>query len=112
MQWKSDVDKLIIEWLANRTPPSCIRVNMVSMALAINPKSEIVKEVPCVKYIRNLRNVLSLVTKCLADKAIGGSAKIKQLHVDRTSHKGTEIVNIISGILTKKQLTEDHLSGR
>ena len=33
MHWKPNVDKLILAWLANRTPPSCIRVNIVSMAL-------------------------------------------------------------------------------
>ena len=112
MQWKSNVDKLILEWLANRTPPSCIRVNMVSMALAINPQSEIVKEVPCVKYIRNLRTVLSLVTKCLAGQVVGSCTKIKQLHTDGTSHKGTEIVNLICRILTDdKQLKTICLAG-
>ena len=101
MEWNTTVDKLILEWLANRTPPTCIRVNILSMALAINPGFKVVKEIPCVKHIRNLRTVLSLVTKSVADKYIGESAQIKQLHTDGTGHKGTEIVNIVCGILTK-----------
>ena len=73
------------------------------MMLAINPGSEFkaVKEIPCVKHIRNLCTVLFLVTKSVAGKYIGESAQIKQLHTDGTGHKGTEIVNIVCGILTK-----------
>ena len=41
------------------------------------------------------------MTKCLADKAVGSSTKIKQPHTDRTSHKRTEIVNASCDILTK-----------
>ena len=112
MPWTMNVDKLILDWLANRTPPSCIMVNIVSMALAIHPHSALVKEVPCVKYVRNLRSVLALVTKCLAGKVVGSCTKIKQLHTDGTSHKGTEIVNLICGILTTdKQLKTICLAG-
>ena len=32
---------------------------------------------------------------------IDESAQIQQLHTDTTSHKGTEIVNVVCGILTK-----------
>ena len=30
--WNINSDKLILNWLANRTPPSCIRVNLLFMA--------------------------------------------------------------------------------
>ena len=43
MEWNTNSYKLILNWLANRTPPSCIQVNLLSMALAINPNFEVVK---------------------------------------------------------------------
>ena len=45
--------------------------------------------------------MLSDVTQAVAGKTIAESTKIKQLHTDWTSHKGTEIVNIVCIILTK-----------
>ena len=100
MEWNTVADKLILEWLSNCTPPSCIRFNILSMALAINPNAKADKEIPCAKYIQNMRTVLSLVTKCLAGKMIGSSTKIKQMHTNGTSHKGTEEVNLICSILS------------
>ena len=55
MKWNTNSDKLILNWLANRTPPSCIRVNLLSVALAINLNFEVVKEIPCVRHIQVLR---------------------------------------------------------
>ena len=92
MHWKPNVDKLILAWLANRTPPSCIRVNIVSMALAINPNTNVVKEAPCMKYIRELRSVLTILAKCLAGKVVGMSKQMMQIHNNATSHKGTKIL--------------------
>ena len=71
------------------------------MALAINPNFDLVKEIPCVRHIQVLRTVLSDVTQAVAGKTIAESTKIKQLHTDGTSHKGTEIVNIVCSILNQ-----------
>ena len=101
MEWNTNSNKLIINWLTNRTPPSCIRVNLLSMALAINPNFEVVKEIPCVLHIQVLSTVLSDVTQAVAGNTIAESTKIKQLRTDGTSHKGTEIVNIVCSIINK-----------
>ena len=45
--------------------------------------------------------MLSDVTQAVAGKTIAESTKIKQLHTDGTSHKGTEIFNIVCSILNK-----------
>ena len=103
MEWSINSDKLILEWLANHTPPSCIRVNVLSMAMASNTNSEIAKMIPCIKYINNICSALSLLTKLLVCKAIGNSNQVKQLHSDATSHKGTEIMNFILGVLTNNK---------
>ena len=63
MEWNTSSDKLILNWVAKRTHPSCIRVNLLLMALAINPKFEVVKEIPCVRHIQVLCVVLSDVTQ-------------------------------------------------
>ena len=82
------------------------------MALAINPNFEVVKEIPCVRYIQVLRTVLSDVTQAVAGKTIAESTNIKQLHMNGTSHKGTEIVNIVCSILNKdKKLKTNCLAG-
>ena len=112
MRWKQTVDKLILEWLANRTPPECIRVNILSMAVAINPNSQVVTEIPCRKHIQNLWMVLSLVTKCLARKTLGECVRVQQAHSDGTSFKGTEILNLILSLWTRSnQLTTICLAG-
>ena len=77
MEWNTNTAKLILNWLANRTPPSCIRVNLLSMALAINTKIEVVKEIPCVRHIQVLCTVLYNVTQAVAGKTIAESTKIK-----------------------------------
>ena len=99
-EWNIVADNVILECLSNHRPPLCICVNILSMALTINPNTKVVKEIPCAKYIQNMRTVLSLVMKCLAGKMIGSSTKIKQLHTNGTSHKGTEVVNLICSILS------------
>ena len=88
MEWNKNSIKLILNWLANRTPPSCIQVHLLSMTLAINPNFEVVKEIPCVRHIQVIHTVLSDVTQAVDGKTIAESTKIKQLHTDGTSHKG------------------------
>ena len=64
------------------------------------------------RHIQVLCTVLSDVTQAVAGKTIAGSTKIKQLHTDGTSHKGTEIVNIVCSILKKdKKLKTICLAG-
>ena len=101
MEWNTSSDNLIFNWIDNCTPTSCIRVNLLSMALAINTRFEAVKEIPCVRQIQVLCTVLSDVNQAVTGKTITESTKIKQFHTEGTSHKGTEIVNIVCTILNK-----------
>ena len=112
MEWNTNSDKIILNWNSNCTPPSCIQVNLLSMALAINSNFEVVKEIPCVLHIQVLQTVLSDVTQAVAGKTISEYTNIKQLHTDGTSHKGTEIVNLVCSILNKdKKLKTICLAG-
>ena len=89
MEWNTNSDKLILNWLSNCTPPSCIQVKLLSIALAINPNFEVAKEIPCVRHIQFICTVLSHVTQAVVGETIAESTKIKQLHTDVTSHKDT-----------------------
>ena len=64
------------------------------------------------RHIQVLHTVLSDATQGVNGKTIAKSNKIKQFHTDRTSHKGTEIVNIVCSILNKdKKLKTICLAG-
>ena len=90
MHWKPNTDKLVLDWLANRTPSLCIRVNNVPMALATNSNTTVGKEVPCMKCIQQLRSILAILTRCLAGNVVGVSRQIMQINNNATSGKGTE----------------------
>ena len=78
MEWTARVDKLILEMLYNRTPPTCIQANTLATACAFFPGGDIVKEIPCVKYIRNMRTTLLTITKTLAAYEIGNAKEVKR----------------------------------
>ena len=99
MMWKSNVNKLILEMLSNRTPPSSIQANIISFCSHILPGQDIVTELPCVKHILDMRTVQLTIPKTLAAKRIGDAKKIKQLHTDETSKRQTQVTNVLLSIL-------------
>ena len=59
-----------------------------------------------------MRSALFLLTKCLAGKFIGNYNQVKRLHSDAKIHKGTEITNVILGVLiNNKKLRTICLAG-
>ncbi len=98
-EWLPYVDKLIIEMLANRTPPTCVQANLYAMAKVIMPNFEVIKELPSLRYIRNSRTTLWLVTKTLAAYQLGKAKDWKQLHTDETSRCQTSLVNVVMSYL-------------
>lgn len=46
------------------------------MAQVVHPGIDVIKELPCVKHIKNMRTVVSYTTKALAAYALLGNAKI------------------------------------
>ena len=95
MMWRFHVEKLILEMLANRTPPSLIQANIVSFCSHFLPGYDVIKELPCVKHIRNMRTAQLTVAKILAGKRIGDAKQIKQLHTDETSKLQTQVTNVL-----------------
>ena len=50
-----------------------------------------------------MRSSLSLLINCLSGKVIVSYIQVNQLHSDATSHKGTEIMNVILVVLTNNK---------
>jgi len=99
-EWLPHVDKLIIEMLANRTQPSCIQANIFAMSRTLQPEQDIVKELPSLKYIKNLCTVLLYITKAVAAYRLAHAKEWKQLHTDETSRRQVLIVNVVISILS------------
>ena len=98
-EWLPHVDKLIIEMLSNRTQPSCIQANIFAMSRTLQPEQDIIKELPSLKYIKNLCTVLLYITKALAAYWLAHAKEWKQLHTDETSRRQVSIVNVVISIL-------------
>ena len=95
------VDKLILEMLSNRTPPTCIQANIYAMSRWLLPNHDVVIELPSLKHIKNLRTVLCLVTKSLAAHSLANAKDWKQMHNDETSRHHASLTNIVMGIVTE-----------
>ncbi len=65
------------------------------------PNFEVIKELPSLRYIRNSRTTLWLVTKTLAAYQLGKAKDWKQLHNDETSRRQTSLVNVVMSYLTE-----------
>jgi hypothetical protein len=98
-EWLPHVDKLILELLANQTPPSCIQANIFAMSRVINSEQDIVKDLPSLKHIKNLRTVLLYITKTIATYQLGHARDWTQLHTDKTLRRQCSIVNVVISIL-------------
>ena len=86
-QWMPHVNKLIMEILANRTHPTCIQKNILTVARVIHPNLNIVCELPCLNHIRNMRTVLASTSKTLAALRLARAQVWKHLHTDETSQQ-------------------------
>ncbi len=106
MEWGPLVDKLILEMLANRTPPTCIQSNILAVADTILPEKQVVEELPCVKHIRDMRVVLKTVSKLLAAKRFGDAKQIKQVHTDETSKRQTQVTNVVCQVVNDDDSTQ------
>ena len=51
MEWTVQCDKLVIELLANRVPPTSIQASILAMARSFFHEQDIVRELPCLKSI-------------------------------------------------------------
>ncbi len=98
-KWLPHVDKLILEMLANRTPPTCIQANIFAMLRVLHLEIDIVRELPSVKHIKSLRMILSTVMKTLAAYQLGHAQTWKQLHTDETFRRQISIVNVVISII-------------
>eukprot|EP00986_Skeletonema_menzelii_P003022 scaffold889_cov173-Skeletonema_menzelii.AAC.1 len=102
--WPHHIVLLIMEWLSNRTPPSCISANILSLCSNIMPSVNIALELPTTPYIRTVRSLLVVVTKTLAAYTVAKLPQYHQLFTDGTSRRQTELNNMLIGYVTDKGL--------
>ena len=65
------------------------------------PDMNLVKELPSLKHIKNLRTALYTVTKTLAAYRLADAKDWKQVHSDETSRRQTSLLNFLMGLLTQ-----------
>jgi hypothetical protein len=99
MEWTVQCNKLVIELLANRVPPTSIQASILAVARSFFHGHDIVRELPCVKSIQNMRSILLRTTKSLAAYQLGSADLWKQLHTDETSRRQISLVNVVVGLL-------------
>ena len=102
-QWNFTVEALILEALANRTPPSCIQANILAFARTILPHEDIVDSIPSVRHIQGDRSLLLYVTKTLAAYQLGSIDKWVQIFYDDTSRRTVSLTAIGVGILDENE---------
>ncbi|KAK1740661.1 hypothetical protein QTG54_008756 [Skeletonema marinoi] len=102
--WPHHVVLLIMEWLSNRTPPSCIAANIVSLCSIIMPSADIALELPTTPYIRTVRSLLVVVTKTLAAYTVARVPRFHQIYTDGTTRRQTELINMLIGYVTDEGL--------
>ena len=82
--------QLILESIANGTPPSSIPANILSHLSIMNPDIEI-KQVPSISYVRRCRTILRLVGETLASYRLAKAEDWGQLFTDGTSRRQSAI---------------------
>ncbi len=95
MEWTPLIDKIILEMLENRIPPSCIQSNILVVSHSILPDQKVVTELPCVKHIQDMSCVLKTVSKALAGMRIGNAKEVKQVHTDKTTKQQVQVTNLV-----------------
>ncbi len=99
MEWTIGVDKLVMEMLANRCPPTSIQACILVMARLLSQQRDVACELLCLKTIRNMRTVMLQTTKSLAAYRLGSAPTWKQIHTEETSQRQISLVNVIVGLL-------------
>lgn len=98
--WSPIVTQLVVEMLANGTPPSAVSANILSVCKLLFPGAPIVRELPSIRFVRSCRTVLLHLAKTLAAYEIASTDVYEQLFTDGTTRRQTEFQNVIIGVLT------------
>ena len=99
MEWTVECDKLIMELLATRCPPASVQASILAMAQSFFRGQDVVRELPCLRSIRNMRSVLLRTTKSLVAYRLGSADAWKQLHTAETSRRQISLVNVVVGLI-------------
>eukprot|EP00956_Cyclotella_meneghiniana_P006326 scaffold8290_cov38-Cyclotella_meneghiniana.AAC.8 len=96
LEWDSVVTQLIMEHLANRTPPTCICPNILATLELIIPNYQIMVESPGIRFVRYCRTVAVWCTKTIGAFEVALSDSIIQAFFDGTSRRQIEFNNFVA----------------
>ena len=103
--WPIWMVQLILEQLANRTPPADISPNIVFQAAPAMPAVKfIVQELPSINFIQKCRTYIRIIGEALADYLIG---KVNQW--DQLLYYGTVGLQIVLQNLVISAINKEHL---
>ena len=91
---------LVVEMLVHCTPSSCISPNILSVLELFIPDKALVKELPSLWFVHNVRTLLQFMTKALAAFIIGKSESIDQTLTDSPNHRQTSLQALICGFMS------------
>ena len=101
--WPIPIMRVIIEMLINGSSPSSIAPNLKTFVEVLCPNIDI-KELPSLRYIRNLRGVVRIIGEALAAFRLGRVEKWEQLFWDGTSRRQTAITTMVASILEDDEI--------
>ena len=84
LEWSDTVTQLVLKMLLHCTPLFCISSNILSVAKFILPNSDVIHQLPGVKFIRLFRGTLSYLTKLLASDELARAPKFLEQHSEGT----------------------------
>lgn len=95
MEWNEPTTQLVLELLAQRTPPSCIVPNILSVSKVLLPNYDAVVKLPGMNFIRRSRGTLAYLTKLIAAKDLAEAPVYIESHTDGTERRQTHMGNNI-----------------
>ena len=97
LHWPLYVWELILEQIANGTPPSCINGNFVTMIKIFSLTTQIC-DLPSIWTIRRAQTVLLVIVQTLATYRSAKADKWEQLFTDGTSRRQVAFQNLVVSI--------------
>ena len=95
VEWNEATTQLVLELLAQRTPPSCVVPNILSVANILLPNYAAIEKLPGMNFVRRSRGTLAYLTKLIAAKDLAEAPVYIESHSDGTERRQTHLGNNI-----------------
>ena len=100
--WPHWVVEIVVELMANGTPPASVAANILTICEILIPNQKIVQELPSTGWIRSCRGITNYEAKTLAAYQVAWVEQYRQLFTDDTSKRHIPLQNLTLGWLIKQ----------